>query len=158
MTTPLNNGTNACAILSVGLAESILHDTETEAFLKNVPKAVVVTILSLPEEMNKHRNMGKTYDILEAYEILCQQQLLTYPLEFYEELPHAICTNSFVLAIGCYKGKPFMINTHPVAPPIGNGMAYFLTGSTTPLRCGCLSARPFGRGFNHSSIISSYYT
>lgn len=105
MTIPLNNGTNACAILSVGLAESILHDTETEAFLKNVPKAVVVTILSLPQEMNKHHNMGKTYDIHEAYEILCQQQLLTYPLEFYEELPHAICTNSFVLAIGCYKGE-----------------------------------------------------
>ena len=126
MTSPSNNGTNACAIPSVGLAESILHDTETEAFLENVPKAVVVTILSLPEEMNKHRDMGKTYDILEAYEILCQQQLITYPLEFYEELPHAICTNSFVLAIGCYKGKPFMINTHPVAPPIGNGNGLLL--------------------------------
>ena len=45
MTTPSNNGTKACAIPSVGLAESILHDTETEAFLENVPKAVVVSIL-----------------------------------------------------------------------------------------------------------------
>ena len=34
MTSPSNDGTNACAFLSVGVAESILHDTETEAFFR----------------------------------------------------------------------------------------------------------------------------
>lgn len=76
MTTPSNDGTNACAFLSVGVAESILHDIETEAFFENLPKAVEVIILSLPEKINEHRDMGKTYDILEAYQILRRQQLI----------------------------------------------------------------------------------
>ena len=44
VTTPSNDGTNACAFLSVGIAESILYDTETETFFENLPKAVEVTI------------------------------------------------------------------------------------------------------------------
>ena len=154
--TPSNDGTNACAFLSVGVAESILHDTETEAFFENLPKAVEVTILSLPEEINEHRDMGKTYDLLEAYEILRGQQLIRYLLEFSEELPYAdgvftyegrqklftkLCalgaerfvaiytSDPFVLTIGCYKGKPFMIDTHPVAPPIGTGNGLLLIGN-----------------------------
>ena len=133
VTSPSNEGTNACAFLSVGVAESILHDTETEAFFENLPKAVEVTILSLPEEINEHRDMGKTYDILEAYEILRRQQIIKYPIEFSEELPYAdgvfkyegreklftkLCalgaehfvaiytSDPFVLTIGCHKGKP----------------------------------------------------
>ena len=127
MTSPSNEGTNACAFLSVGVAESILHDTETEALFENLPKAVEVTILSLPEEINEHRDMGKTYDILEAYEILRRQQIIKYPIEFSEELPYAdgreklftkLCalgaehfvaiytSDPFVLTIGCHKGKP----------------------------------------------------
>ena len=60
---PSNDGTNACAFLSGGVVESILHDTETKGFFENLPKAVKVTILSSPEEINEHRDMGKTYDI-----------------------------------------------------------------------------------------------
>ena len=59
VTMPSNDGTNACAFLSVGVTESILHDTETGAVFENLPKAVVVTILSLPEQINEHRDMGK---------------------------------------------------------------------------------------------------
>ena len=156
MTTPSNDGTNACAFISVGVAESILHDTETEAFFENLPKAVEVTILSIPEEINKHRDMGKNYDILEAYEILRRQHLIRFPLQFSEELPYAdgvftyegreklftkLCalgaerfvaiytSDPFVLTIGCYKGKPFMIDTHPVAPPIGDGNGLLLIGN-----------------------------
>jgi len=54
--------TNTCAYLSVGVAEGILHDTETEAFLENLSKAVEATILSLPEEINKQCDIGKTYE------------------------------------------------------------------------------------------------
>ena len=60
VTMPSNDGTNVCAFLSVGVTESILHNTETGAFFENLPKAVVVTILSLLEEINEHRDMGKT--------------------------------------------------------------------------------------------------
>ena len=156
MTTPSNDGTNACAFISVAVAESILHNTETEAFFENLPKAVEVTILSIPEEINEHRDMGKNYDILEAYEILRRQQLIRFPLQFSEELPYAdgvftyegreklftkLCalgaerfvaiytSDPFVLTIGCYKGKPFMIDTHPVAPPIGDGNGLLLIGN-----------------------------
>jgi len=117
---------------------------------------VEITILSLPEKINEHRDMGKTYDILEAYEILRRQELIRYPLEFSEELPYAdgvftyegreklftkLCalgakrfaaiytSDPFVLTIGCYKGKPFLIDTHPVAPPIGNGNGLLLIGN-----------------------------
>ena len=89
VTMPSNDGKNVCAFLSVGVTESILHDTETGAFFENLPKAVVVTILSLLEEINEHRDMGKTYNILEAYEILRRQQIIRYPLESSEELPYA---------------------------------------------------------------------
>ena len=87
----------------------------------------------MPEEINEHRDMGKTYDILEAYEILRRQQIIKYPIEFSEELPYAdgvfkyegreklftkLCalgaehfvaiytSDPFVLTIGCHKGKP----------------------------------------------------
>ena len=76
VTSPSNDGTNACAFLSVGVAESILYDTETEAFFENLPKAVEVTILSLPEEISEHRDMGKTYDILEAMKFFVDNRLL----------------------------------------------------------------------------------
>ena len=71
------------------LQESILYESETEEFFENLPKAVELTILSLPEGINEHRDLGKTYDALEAYEILKQQQIIKYPLEFSEELPYA---------------------------------------------------------------------
>ena len=94
--------------------------------------------------------------LLEAYEILRRQQLIRFPLQFSEELPYAdgvftyegreklftkLCalgaerfvaiytSDPFVLTIGCYKGKPFMINTHPVAPPIGDGNGLLLIGN-----------------------------
>ena len=107
--------------------------------------------------------MGKNYDILEAYEILRRQQLVRFPLGFSEELPYAdgvftyegreklftkLCalgaerfvaiytSDPFVLTIGCYKGKPFMIDTHPVAPPFGNGNGLLLIGTLLLLLAG----------------------
>ena len=59
---PVNDATNACAFLSIGVAESILYESETEEFFENLPKAVELTILSLPEGINEHRDLGKTYD------------------------------------------------------------------------------------------------
>ena len=100
--------------------------------------------------------MGKTYDILEAYEILRRQRIIKYPIEFSEELPYAdgvfkyegreklftkLCalgaehfvaiytSDPFVLTIGCHKGKPFIIDICPVTPPIGNGNNFVLIGN-----------------------------
>lgn len=38
-------------------------------------------------------------------------------------------SDPFVLTIGCHNGKPFVIDTHPVAPPFGNGNGLVLRGN-----------------------------
>ena len=86
---PINDGTNACAFLSIGVAESIIQELESEVFFEKLPTAVESIIWSLQEKINEHRDMGKNYDALEAYEILRRRELIKSPLEFSEELPYA---------------------------------------------------------------------
>lgn len=153
---PINDGTNACAFLSIGVAESIIQKLEGEVFFEKLPAAVESIIWSLPEKINEHRDMGNNYDVLEAYEILRRRELIKSPLEFSEELPYAygVFTNEgreklfsklcvlgtdcfvavytsdpLVLTIGCHNGKPYVIDTHPVAPPAGNGNGIVLVGN-----------------------------
>lgn len=45
---PVNDGTNACAFLSVSISERILRESETNNFFENLPDAVESTIWSLP--------------------------------------------------------------------------------------------------------------
>ena len=87
--TPINDGTNACAFLSIGVAESIIQELESEVFFEKLPTAVESIIWSLPEKINEHCDMGKNYDALEAYEILRRRELIKSLLEFSEELPYA---------------------------------------------------------------------
>ena len=153
---PINDGTNACAFLCIGVAENILQEIETEVFFENLPTAVESIIWSLPEKINEHRDLGKYYDALEAYEILRRRELIESPLEFSEELPYAygaftkegreklfskLCvlgadcfvavymSDPLVLTIGCHNGKPYVIDTHPIAPPAGNGNGLVLVGN-----------------------------
>ena len=86
---PINNGTNAYAFLCIGVAENILQEIKTKIFFENLPTAVESIIWSLPEKINEHRDLGKYYDALEAYEILRRRELIKSPLEFSEELPYA---------------------------------------------------------------------
>ena len=153
---PINDRTNACAFLSIGVAESIIQELESEVFLEKLPTAVESIIWSLPEKIKEHRDMGKNYDALEAYEILRRRELIKSPLEFSEELPYAygVFTNEgreklfsklcvlgtdcfvvvytsdpLVLTIGCHNDKPYVIDTHPVAPPAGDGNGIVLVGN-----------------------------
>ena len=100
--------------------------------------------------------LGKYYDALEAYEILRRRELIESPLEFSEELPYAygaftkegreklfskLCvlgadcfvavytSDPLVLTIGCHNSKPYVIDTHPIAPPAGNGNGLVLVGN-----------------------------
>ena len=147
---PINDGTNACAFLSIGVAESIIQKLEGEVFFEKLPAAVESIIWSLPEKINERRNA------LEAYEILRRRELIKTLLQFSEELPYAfgVFTNEgreklfsklcvpgtdcfvavytsgpLVLTIGCHNGKPYVIDTHPVAPPAGNGNGIVLVGN-----------------------------
>ena len=83
---PINDGTNACAFLSIVLAEHVLLASRTDDFFGNLPESVESAIWHLPGEINEHRDLGKTYDALEAYKILREKQNIT-PLEFSEDYP-----------------------------------------------------------------------
>ena len=54
---PVNDGTNACAYLSVSTAERILNKSEIDDFFENLPDAVESIIWSLPAEINNHRDL-----------------------------------------------------------------------------------------------------
>ena len=47
---PINDGTNPCAFLSIGVAESIIQELESEVFFEILPTAVESIIWSLPEK------------------------------------------------------------------------------------------------------------
>lgn len=43
--------------------------------------------------------------------------------------------------------KPYVIDTHPVKQPLGNGKGLVLGGKTTPQMYGCLSVCGFGNNY-----------
>lgn len=137
------------------MAERILHESEIDDFFETLPDAVESTIWSLPAKTNNHRDLEKNYDALEAHDILRKQHLIKSSLEFSEELPFrdgvftyeereklfsklcalgtghfvAVYTSDpFVLTISCHNGKPYVIDTHPVTQPLGNGSGVVLVG------------------------------
>ena len=147
-----NEGTNACAFLSVKIADVILSEVVTGIeFFVELAEAIEDTIWHLPQTINEHRDLHRMYDALEAYGILREQKVVTSLYDFSEELPFAdavfsyegrqklhsklcdLACNDFlavftceplVLTIGCRDGKPYLIDTHPVtlAPGKGNGL------------------------------------
>ena len=152
-----NDGTNACAFLTVKIADLILSEVVTgiEFFTAELAEAIEDTIWNLPERINVHRDLNKMYDALEAYGILREQNVITSLYDFSEELPYAdtvfsyegrqnlhskLCDlgcNDFlaiftcdplVLTVGCHDGKPYMIDTHPVTLAPGKGEGLIIIG------------------------------
>ena len=151
-----NDGTNACAFLSVEIADVILSEVVTGIeFFAELAEAIEDTIWHLPERINVHRDLHRMYDALEAYGILREQKVVTSLYDFSEELPFAdtvfsyegrrklyskLCElgcNDFlavftceplVLTVGCRDGKPYMIDTHPVTLAPGKGEGLLMTG------------------------------
>ncbi|KAK2558902.1 Cyclin-dependent kinase A-2, partial [Acropora cervicornis] len=135
-----NDGTNACALISVKIADILL--------------VVEDTIWNLPAEINAQRELHNTYDTLEAYAILNKLNLVC-SYEFSEELPFAepvfsfqgrerlhtalrhlgrddfiaiFTSDPFVLTIGCRDGRPFIIDTHPVTWAPGKRSGLLMVG------------------------------
>ena len=144
-----NDATNACAFLSVKIVDAILMEigTEGDVFAK-VAATTEDTIWLLPEKINAYRNLSKSYDPVEAYDILLDKYIIKSFFDFSEELPFVdglfsvegrqkfhskLCelgrgsfaaiytSDAFVLTIGCLNGKPYLIDTHPVTLRPGNG-------------------------------------
>ena len=151
-----NDGTNACAFLSVKIADVILSEVVTGIeFFAELAEAIEDSIWHLPERINVHRDLHRMYDALEAYGILREQKVVTSLYDFSEELPFAdtvfsyegrrklyskLCElgcNDFlavftcdplVLTVGCRDGKPYVIDTHPVTLAPGKGEGLLMTG------------------------------
>ena len=150
-----NDGTNACAFISVKIADILLGEcTAGGEFFAVLAKVVEDTIWNLPAEINAHRELHNTYDTLEAYAIRNKLNLVG-SYEFSEELPFAdpvfsfqgrerlhtaLChlgrndfiaiftSDPFVLTIGCRDGRPFIIDTHPVTWAPGKGSGLLMVG------------------------------
>ena len=151
-----NDGTNACAFLSVKIVDTTLTEigTEGDVFAK-VAGTTEDTIWLLPEKINAYRELTKMYDPVEAYDILLDKQIIKSFHDFSEELPFAdgvssvegrqklhskfcelgcgnfaaiFTSDPFVLTIGCLNGKPYLIDTHPVTLRTGSGNSLIMVG------------------------------
>ena len=151
-----NDGTNACAFLSVKIADAILSEVVAGGeFFTELPEAIEDTIWHLPETINVHRDLHRLYDAMEAYVIMREHKIITSLYDFSEELPFDDTVYSFegrqklhsklcelgcndflaiftceplVLTFGCRDGKPYMIDTHPVTLAPGKGEGLLMIG------------------------------
>jgi len=151
-----NDSTNACAFLSVKIADAILSETVTGSnFFAELADAAEDTIWNLPEAVNVHRCLDRMYDAMEAYEIIRKQKMITSSYDFSEELPlndtvfsfegrqklHSkLCdlgrndfvavfaSDPLVLTVGCRDGRPYVIGTHPVTLAPGKSKGLMIIG------------------------------
>ena len=152
-----NDGTNAWAFLSVNVADVILTSLESgDDFFARLAESVEHAIWFLPEKINMHGDLSKTYDAMLAYIILKKQDIISCSYDISEELPFAdgvysfaareklhskLChlsskdctavfaTDPLVLTVGCANARPFLIDTHPVSLIPGKGSGLVLVGT-----------------------------
>ena len=84
------NATNSCKFLCLQIAESILRaNVSSTISWKDVAEISESVILTLPDDVNDIRQVSLTYDVMEAYTILRNANLLSSDYTFTEELPYA---------------------------------------------------------------------
>lgn len=147
-----NDGSNACAFLSVKIADRIIHELRPHlSDMASLAEMVEEVIWYLPKRINAKRDMSRFYDVSEAYSILWKETLLNSQYDFFEELPFADCIYSFdsrsrvherlcilaeadftaifssvpyILVIGCTGRRVFMIDTHTGSLIVGRDNAH----------------------------------
>ena len=152
---PANDAANACAFISVKIADRLLDECRAGGdFFGDLAEVVEDTIWNLPGQINAHRDLNNMYDTLDAYSILSKQMLVGC-YEFSEELPFAdtvfslqgrqklhekLChlgcddfigiftSDPFVFTISCQHGRPFILDTHPVTFAPGKGSGLLMIG------------------------------
>lgn len=84
---PVNDGTNCCTFIGLGICDTILHQIAEgrEVDWNTIIQISEHTINSLPLQIHGHRDVTLTYDVSEAYDILKSRNLLTFPYELSEE-------------------------------------------------------------------------
>ena len=73
----INNASNCCAFLSVGVCNRLLQDGDLRERMQweNVRETVESVISHLPRQVNDHRDVGQLYDVEEAHSILSTNNL-----------------------------------------------------------------------------------
>lgn len=158
--TLVNDGTNACASLSVKIAERILSGlTEEDSFAPGLAKAVEHTIWTLPEEINAHLSEQKIIEPIFDFSEELPFTHTVFSLEGRQKLHGKLChlgcknfvavftSDPLVLTIGCKDGKPFIIDTHPVTLAPGQGNGVILIGKQNTNVCGCHSVTGYGKDY-----------
>ena len=84
------DATNSCTFLCLKIAENILRAIPTSTISwEDVAEVSESVILTLPENINDIREISMTYDVMEAYLLLRNANLLSSTYMFTEELPYA---------------------------------------------------------------------
>ena len=81
---PLNDGTNACAFLAIGVIDNC---SSLSIFDPNIlTNETTLTITEFPKKFNPHRNVQECVDIYETFSILNCNNLLENTFAFTEKL------------------------------------------------------------------------
>ena len=84
------DATNSCTFLCLQIAENVLRANASSTITwEDVAEISESVILTLPEDINDIRQISLTYDVMEAYTILRNANLLSSIYTFTEELPYA---------------------------------------------------------------------
>eukprot|EP00794_Sanderia_malayensis_P012493 gene12493-13776_t len=84
---PANDGTNACAFLSIGIVDRLMSSDDKALQCElEVCEMIQNTIREYPRAFNSFRNSGKMYDVFEAVKVLQENRLLAHQLQFTERI------------------------------------------------------------------------
>ena len=92
---PDNDGTNACAFLCVQLAHQLhkVHEKsqggDSNSIWLEVCDIAEKVIVGYPRLINPHRDIGRFYDVMEAYKIMRNCDFMIEKYEFYEAIVSA---------------------------------------------------------------------
>ena len=78
---PDNDGTNACAFLSLGIVNQLIKNKSED--YKSLAESIII---DFPKKFNIYRDKNMLADVYEAYNILSKSELLDFSFKFLENL------------------------------------------------------------------------
>ena len=147
LTTPINDGTNACVFLCIAICDRLLSMDSPSLDWKDIKALAEETTQNLPVTINSLRDVAKMYKPIGAYSIMNDEKIvgdcefLEEFLEGYlalsesgrEELINAILSKSksvtssygvytcppVTFLIGCHDDRLFLLDTHAIGQELG---------------------------------------
>ena len=84
---PQNDGTNACAFLSLGIIDRLLIQSSNSIVMDdNLVRVISEVINSYPLKFNQYRDSAKMVDVYEAASALSENNLLIHEFDFDEKI------------------------------------------------------------------------